>query len=81
LRSKLAHWHIELAAHEEIRPPDIHRIYHERQWPTTTSSARTCIGPGGDGATTPAPVGTTTAPDSAAKPANNDKIKMLLPYW
>ncbi|MEU6646526.1 TIR domain-containing protein [Saccharomonospora sp. NPDC046836] len=33
LRSRLTHWHVELAAHEDVRPDGVSRIEHERRWP------------------------------------------------
>lgn len=34
LRRTLTCWHIELSAHEDLRPPGISRIEHERAWPS-----------------------------------------------
>ncbi|TNC27693.1 TIR domain-containing protein [Amycolatopsis alkalitolerans] len=33
LRSRLTHWHVDLAAHEDLRPGGVSRIEHERLWP------------------------------------------------
>jgi hypothetical protein len=32
LRQSLTHWHVELGAHEDLRPPEVSRIDHERDW-------------------------------------------------
>lgn len=33
LRGRLTHWHVELTMHEDLRPHEVGRIEHERQWP------------------------------------------------